>query len=285
MKKIIEESGLISIVALFVLSFLQPFGIEQMTDRRMPFIILISLVAFAVSALSFAIERTVTHRDASTVKDICLFHVINIPILSAVILSSISWFSWGNLHSAWYCTQGEFSVINYLVICVQVLLVSVFIFVMQVYRSKNDRLQKELDMMKAINGQLEHRTDDDDTEGRKPHDVITLTGNANNAVLEVCVENIIFIESMGNYANLCILKDDKVDSQSLRITMKQLRQILDKYPCMFACHRAFIVNTDYIQSVSGRHSTGYQLQMFGTDKLIPVSRTYSDELEQRIMKD
>ena len=129
MKKIIEDSGLISIVALFVLSFLQPFGIEQMTDRRMPFIILISLVAFVVSVLSFMIERAVTHRDASTVKDICMFHVINIPILSAVILSSISWFSWGNLHSAWYCTQGEFSVINYLVICVQVLLVSVFIFV------------------------------------------------------------------------------------------------------------------------------------------------------------
>jgi hypothetical protein len=39
---------------------------------------------------------------------------------------------------------------------------------------------------------------------------------------------------------------------------------------------------DFIQSVSGRRSSGYQLQMFGTDKHIPISRTYSDEFE-RIM--
>ena len=285
MKNILKDSGIIALMTAFVLSFLQPFGIEQMTDKRMHFIVFVSILAFAVAVLSYNIARAITHRSAIKTKDIIVFHAINIPIASAVILTSISWFSWGNLHSAWYCTQGEFSVINYLIVCLQVALMSVFIFVVQVYRTKNRNLQAELETMKAINAHLEQRLEDTATpkETETPQqNIITLTGNTNNAVLEVCVEEIIYIESMKNYANICLLHNGEVCNHSLRITIKQLRQSLDGFRCMFACHRAFIVNMDFIQSVSGRRSSGYQLQMFGTDKHIPISRTNSDEFERRM---
>ncbi|MBR5763705.1 MAG: LytTR family transcriptional regulator [Bacteroidaceae bacterium] len=285
MKNILKDSGIIALMTAFVLSFLQPFGIEQMTGKRMYFIVFVSVLAFAVSVLSYSIARGITHRHATKVKDIIVFHAVNIPIASAAILTSISWFSWGNLHSAWYCTQGEFSVINYLIVCLQVALMSVFIFVMQLYRTKNRNLQAELETMKAINAHLEQRLEDIATpkeSGTPQQNTITLTGNTNTAVLEVCVEEIIYIESMQNYANIRLLHDGDVCNKTLRITMKQLRQSLDSFGCLFACHRAFIVNMDYIQSVSGRRSSGYKLQMFGTDKQIPISRTNSDEFERRM---
>ena len=285
MKNILKDSGIIALMTAFVLSFLQPFGIEQMTGKRMYFIVFVSVLAFAVAVLSYSIARAITHRSATKTKDIIVFHAVNIPIASAVILTSISWFSWGNLHSAWYCTQGEFSVINYLIVCFQVGLMSVFIFVMQLYRTKNRNLQAELETMKTINAHLEERLEGiDATKESEPQRqyFVTLVGNTNNAVLEVCVEEIIYIESMKNYANICLLHNGEVCNHSLRITIKQLRQLLDGFRCMFACHRAFIVNMDFIQSVSGRRSSGYQLQMFGTDKHIPISRTYSDEFERRM---
>ena len=74
----------------FVLSFLQPFGIEQMTDKRMHFIVFVSVLAFAVAVLSYSIARGITRRSATKVRDIIVFHAVNIPIASAVILTSIS---------------------------------------------------------------------------------------------------------------------------------------------------------------------------------------------------
>lgn len=292
MKRILEESGLISLMTAFVLSLLQPFGLEQMPERRMTFIFTVSLFTLGVAVLSYSVVRALTRRDGGKLSDIALFHLVNIPLLSAVLLTSISWFNWGNLHTAWYCTQGHFSVLNYLIVCCQVSLVSVFIFFMQLYRSKNRRLQQENETLRVINAQLEEHLDAPveetpcpETEGETPAappSVITLLGNANNATLKVNIEQIIYIESVGNYAKFCLMCGGQIQSQMLRITMKQLREVLDVYPRLFSCHRAFMVNMDYIQSVSGCHSAGYQLQLFGTDKQIPVSRSNSDEFEQRM---
>lgn len=286
MRKIVKESGITALLSAFVLSFLQPFGIERMAEDRFVFIGWLSVLTFFTSACSYALVVKAFRLSILRLTGICLYYVMFIPALSAGVLTSVSWFTWEDFSSAWYCTHGDFSVINYLKVCVQVGALSLFLFVIHLYRSKNDRLETELEIVKDMNLQLElskesSLSSDDNGDGteERVHQV-TLTGNARNSVVSVVPEHIIYVESMSNYAKICLFKEGEVCNQVLRITMKQVHQALCSYNFIFPAHRAFIVNLQFVQSVSGRHSTGYLLQMSGVDKLIPVSRTNSDELEK-----
>ena len=284
MKQLSKELATIALAVIFLLSFLQPFGIDQMGHNRMLLIMGGAVLAVVSSAVSFAIVKKLFHCDWHDTQGLLLMHAVNIPLLSALTLSLVSWFTWDSFSKAWYCTAGEFSVINYLKACLEVTLISFFIFILQLYRMRNNRLQQELDEVRAINQLLDDRQADEpkDTDNEQPTPCL-LTGNAKNAILEVVPERIIYIESMSNYANICYLDGDTLRHHTLRITMKQLRESLAAYTFLVPCHRAFLVNLNFVASISGRPSTGCTLQMFQVEKLIPVSRSYTQEIHARLL--
>lgn len=284
MKQLSKELATIALAVIFLLSFLQPFGIDQMGHNRMLLIMGGAVLAVLSSAVSFAIVKKLFHCDWNDTKGLLIMHAVNIPLLSALTLSLVSWFTWDSFSKAWYCTAGEFSVINYLKACLEVTLISFFIFILQLYRMRNNRLQQELDEVRAINQLLDDRQADEpkDTDNEQPTPCL-LTGNAKNAILEVVPERIIYIESMSNYANICYLDGDTLRHHTLRITMKQLRESLTAYTFLVPCHRAFLVNLNFVASISGRPSTGCTLQMFQVEKTIPVSRSYTQEIHARLL--
>ena len=198
-----KELATIALAVIFLLSFLQPFGIDQMSSNRMLLIMGGTLLAVVSSAVSFAIVKKLFHHDWHDTKGLLIMHAVNIPLLSALTLTLVSWFTWDSFTKAWYCTAGEFSVINYLKACLEVTLISFFVFILQLYRLRNNRLQQELDEVKAINQLLEERQTDEpkDAENEPPSPCV-LRGNAKNAILEVVPERIIYIESMSNYADV-----------------------------------------------------------------------------------
>ena len=161
MKRLIKELGTIGLAVIFLLSFLQPFGIDQMGGLRMLLIIGESLLAVLTSAISLLVVEKLFHQNWHETKGLLLYHLVNIPLLSAGTLSLISWFTWDSLTKAWYCTAGQFSIINYLKVCVEVSLISFFIFILQIYRHRNSRLQQELDEVRAINQLLEKQQAED----------------------------------------------------------------------------------------------------------------------------
>ena len=279
-----KELATIALAVIFLLSFLQPFGIDQMNSNRMLLIMGGTLLAVVSSAVSFAIVKKLFHHDWHDAKGLLIMHAVNIPLLSALTLTLVSWFTWDSFTKAWYCTAGEFSVINYLKACLEVTLISFFVFILQLYRLRNNRLQQELDEVKAINQLLEDRQTDEpkDAENERPSPCV-LRGNAKNAILEVVPECIIYIESMSNYADVCYLDNDVLQHHALRITMKQLRESLATYNFLVPCHRAFLVNLNFVASISGRPSTGCTLQMFQVEKTIPVSRSYTQEIHARLL--
>jgi len=284
MKQLSKELATIALAVIFLLSFLQPFGIDQMSHNRMLLIMGGAVLAVVSSAVSFAIVKKLFHCDWNDTKGLLIMHAVNIPLLSALTLSLVSWFTWDSFSKAWYCTAGEFSVINYLKACLEVTLISFFIFILQLYRMRNNRLQQELDEVRAINQLLDDRQTDEpkDTDNEQPTPC-TLIGNAKNAILEVVPERIIYIESMSNYANICYLDGDTLRHHTLRITMKQLRESLTAYTFLVPCHRAFLVNLNFVASISGRPSTGCTLQLFQVEKLIPVARSYTQEIHARLL--
>lgn len=283
MKQLSKELATIAIAVIFLLSFLQPFGIDQMGGNRMLLIIGGSMLAVLSSAISFVIVEKLLRKDWQDIKGLLLIHAVNIPLLSALILTLVSWFTWDSFTKAWYCTAGEFSIINYLKVCLEVTLISFFIFILQLYRLRNNRLQQELDEVRAINQLLEDRqtVEPKDAENEMPSPCV-LRGNAKNAILEVVPEHVIYIESMSNYADVCYLDNDTLQHNTLRITMKQLRESLASYTFLIPCHRAFLVNLNFVASISGRPSTGCSLQMFQVEKTIPVARAYTKEIHDRL---
>ena len=284
MKQLSKELATIALAVVFLLSFLQPFGIDQMDHNRMLLIMGGAVLAVLSSAVSFAIVEKLFHHDWHDAKGLLLMHAVNIPLLSALTLTLVSWFTWDSFTKTWYCTAGEFSIINYLKACLEVALISFFIFVLQLYRMRNNRLQQELDEVRAINQLLEDRQTDEpeESEAAQPATCL-LIGNAKNAVLEVVPEHIIYIESMSNYADIYYLDGDTLQHHMLRITMKQLRESLAAYTFLVPCHRAFLVNLNFVASISGRPSTGCTLQMFKVEKLIPVARSYTQEIHARLL--
>lgn len=124
MKRLVNELGVIAIATIFLLSLLQPFGIDQMGKQRMLLIVCGTLLTILSSSIAFML---IGRKKWSNVRGLLLFHVVNIPLLSAMVLTLLSWFTWDSLTKGWYCTAGEFSVINYLKVCVEVALLSFFI--------------------------------------------------------------------------------------------------------------------------------------------------------------
>lgn len=280
MKRLVNELGVIAIATIFLLSLLQPFGIDQMGKLRMLLIVCGTLLTILSSSIAFVL---IGRKKWNGVRGLLLFHTVNIPLLSAMVLTLLSWFTWDSLTKGWYCTAGEFSVINYLKVCAEVALLSFFILILQIYRLRNSCLQQELEEIRAINQLLEERqTDEPSTASDEQPTACVLRGNAKNAVLEVIPEHIVYVESMANYTDICYLEDDCLRHHSLRITMKQLRECLSPYQYIIPCHRAFLVNLNFVVSLSGRPSTGCSLQMFQVEKPIPVSRSYTKDFTRAV---
>ena len=66
-----------------------------------------------------------------------------------------------------------------------------------------------------------------------------------------------------------------------QITLKQIKESLDELPFMVQCHRAFIVNLNFVMSMTNR-SSGFQLHLFGTEKQIPVSRSFTPLVKEKL---
>lgn len=106
-------------------------------------------------------------------------------------------------------------------------------------------------------------------------------GNTMSSTLEVLPSQILYVESMANYADIWYLDNNVPTHKLLRITLKQVKSLLDSIPFLVQCHRAFIVNLHFVVTMTNR-SNSYQLEIFGTDKQVPVSRSYTSGIKERL---
>ena len=91
--------------------------------------------------------------------------------------------------------------------------------------------------------------------------------------VEVLPDEVVFLMASGNYVEIHTEKDGAGQRHLVRAAMKAVEEQLPQGINLIRVHRAFIVNTGRIAAVSG-NAQGYQLQMKGADREIPVSRSY-----------
>ena len=107
---------------------------------------------------------------------------------------------------------------------------------------------------------------------------ITLEGTTNEHVtLEI--SDLLYIEAVGNYVKVVKKRDDEVQTNMLRATMKQMEDALQAYPMIVRCHRAFMVNLSQVEQISS-NSRAMQLMIRHTHDAIPVSRSNVNKLKE-----
>jgi DNA-binding LytR/AlgR family response regulator len=103
-------------------------------------------------------------------------------------------------------------------------------------------------------------------------DSINLSGNTKEHI-KLYPANMLYAKVSGNYVAVYYVKNNKVEYKFLRMSLNQLSNSLQDYPCIVRCHRAFLVNTLSVVKVRGS-SKGYRLELKNTDMAIPVSKSH-----------
>ena len=283
----------VSLIASVFLAIVQPFGIDHIHTNKWWFLAGEMPIIFAGSMVSLIVVNyllrlpTEGHLPLRTLnRNQLVLSLVNIPILSAFLTTFNGVLLQENIRFGW-TYQGHFSFYHFSYFCYYVSSLSIFLFLFKTFINKNQVLRHELDDMRAINALLEERQERMDEH---PEEAVSdgeeepccrLVGNANNAVLEVKPSALIYVESMANYADICYMDNDEARHKMLRITLKQIKESIGNEPFLVQCHRAFIVNLNFVVSLSNRNSA-YQLQIFGTDKPIPVSRNNTAEVKEKL---
>jgi DNA-binding LytR/AlgR family response regulator len=146
-------------------------------------------------------------------------------------------------------------------------------------------LRKNLNAAKEINAQI--NADMKEVSIELPMDPvqkqkIVLKSDSQSETLEVDPENILLIESVGNYVEITYQKEkEKTETTLLRSSLRRMERQLKEFPFLFKCHRGFIVNIKRIQKANG-NAQGYKLYFNGVEKEIPVARSYLKKFREHM---
>lgn len=142
--------------------------------------------------------------------------------------------------------------------------------------TQNNALKRNLNSSKEINQILSERIKVSPIK----EDLITLNKSTKESI-SIRPEDILYMESEGNYVNVHYRQDEKVTYKQIRSTIKQMEGTLQNHPMFIRCHRAFIVNINYISNAEG-NAQGYQLTLSNVPLEIPVSRTYLKNIKDAL---
>jgi hypothetical protein len=98
--------------------------------------------------------------------------------------------------------------------------------------------------------------------------------------VQVEVDNLIYIEALGNYLNI-VYDNDGIKKITLRETITNIEQRIGASEIIYKPHRSYMVNLQNIEKVTG-DSQGLKIHLRDFDKVIPVSRNKIKEFRKHI---
>lgn len=149
------------------------------------------------------------------------------------------------------------------------LVVGAFPSVILVIINQNRLLKRNLSAAKELSNNIQT----DEKDQKKKSELIKIQSESGNDDINVIDSELLFIEAQGNYVSVVHFHNKKVQQKLVRTTMKKIEIFLSSYNYLFRCHRAYIVNLNQIENLSG-NSQGIRLIFKNTDKEILVSRSY-----------
>ena len=205
------------------------------------------------------------------------FQCINTPLVS-LLICLYRHFAMSDLVAG-----NKLSLSNYLETLVIIAFLSFAIGLYWRFKFRSRYLAVELEETRQMNEQLKKlqtSTQNSQTIEEDTNQVsqITLEGTTNEHVT-LAISDLLYIEAVGNYVKVVNKRDDEVQTNMLRATMKQMEDALQAYPMIVRCHRAFMVNLSQVEQISS-NSRAMQLMIRHTHDAIPVSRSNVNKLKE-----
>ena len=288
------------IFMVLAIAIFKPFGLE--VCQWQAYVHLLAIFALGISScfLTEVILRFIVCMPRSYDRGVSYvisrnlrFQCINTPLVS-LFVCLYRHFSMSSL-----VESNKLSLGNYLETLVIIAFLSFAIGLYWRFKFRSRYLAAELEETRQLNEQLKklqisnagapRQSANDLMTGETNQDSqITLEGTTNEHV-SLEISNLLYIEAVGNYVKVLSLKatkgravskrDDEVQTNMLRATMKQMEDALQTYPMIVRCHRAFMVNLSQVEQISS-NSRAMQLVMRHSHDAIPVSRSNVSKLKE-----
>jgi DNA-binding LytR/AlgR family response regulator len=168
-----------------------------------------------------------------------------------------------------------------------------FPIMLGVFVAEQRRLKRNLAHAQTLNDQLAHRSEPaspvpipsqptpQSILDATPTQRLLLLSENGKERLSLQPDQLLFVESVGNYVDVHWLNLSQPQKTVLRSTLKEIETGLTDYPQFFRCHRAFLVNLNTVSHTEG-NARGYQLTLTGTYATVPVSRSYLAAFDTRL---
>lgn len=184
----------------------------------------------------------------------------------------------GNFLYAWFIS-GHYSISLFFSYVISTFLVGIVPAIIITIYTQNTILKKNLQEASILNKQLLPLQDTLKSDLKTDTQIISLGGTIKDAV-ELNINEILYIESIKNYCSIFYVFNNELINKRIRSTLSQIEENLLPYPFIIRCHRAFMVNKNFIIQAEG-NSQGYLLKLHITKSLVPVSRSYTKAFRER----
>jgi DNA-binding LytR/AlgR family response regulator len=111
-------------------------------------------------------------------------------------------------------------------------------------------------------------------------DLLKFTSENNKEVLEIKLNDLLYIESADNYSKFYFRKNGQIATSILRTSLSRVEKAFLN-PELFRCHRTYIVQLRNVERVSG-NSQGYRFHFAGGEDAVPVSRRMNGVIHERL---
>lgn len=131
-----------------------------------------------------------------------------------------------------------------------------------------------------LQDQLEALRPQDTVGGLPTERTINFYDKSKKLVFSTSCANILYIEAADNYVNIHYMNENHEETFIIHNTLKDTeRHTVDT--SLIRCHRGYIVNIDNVK-VLRKDGTNLILELNGSSKTIPVTKTYASEITERL---
>lgn len=252
------------LIFLFLITF-RPFGIIYIKNNIFYYTGGFGLVTFGVLSLFFLVFPKVFKKFF---KDETFTVGKNILLLLSIIIF-ISFANWyynslvQNTDNMILLTLKHFFIYTFSLAIFPIIILT--FLSEKMYRKHREKVSKSI--MESTQKKERKTTENKDIN-------IKIFSENNKDFVSFSLQNLVYISSEGNYASLYLHRNNKIEEKLIRNTLTNIDNTLESYRNIIRCHNSYIINTEYLKTISG-NARGYYLSFNKVRKQIPVSRKFS----------
>jgi hypothetical protein len=266
-----------ALIGLFVASFLivfQPFGTNNWHDEYKTIKLAgYGIIAFLVPCLIFAIQLGLQQPEIIEER----WTVGKEIILMLFVISGVAL---GNMLYSNTLDLSNFSISKFIYFFFIVLIIGIFPIGVGILLRFNhfQRLnQKEAAVLAQNVQEYQQQNPDSTLHSDSTSNEITLLAENEKDAISLNINDLLYIESADNYANIIFWKNEKIQKELLRGALKRFENQLENYGFVMRCHRSFIVNLRHVENING-NAQGYRISLKNYNQVLPVARSYGADI-------